>query len=63
MAQQYIFTMKGLKKVVPPGREILKGIWLSFYFSPKIRDAETAFFKSPNVAGLLQDRGINKYLF
>ena len=36
MAQQYIFTMKGLKKVVPPGREILKGIWLSFFPGAKI---------------------------
>jgi len=36
MAQQYIFTMKGLKKIVPPGREILKGIWLSFYPGAKI---------------------------
>ena len=36
MAQQYIFTMKGLKKVVPGGREILKGIWLSFYPGAKI---------------------------
>ncbi|HPF71890.1 MAG TPA: ATP-binding cassette domain-containing protein, partial [Candidatus Krumholzibacteria bacterium] len=36
MAQQYIFTMKGLKKVVPPGREILRGIWLSFYPGAKI---------------------------
>ncbi|MCP4572531.1 MAG: energy-dependent translational throttle protein EttA [bacterium] len=36
MAQQYVFTMKGLKKVVPPGREILKGIWLSFYPGAKI---------------------------
>jgi len=36
MAQQYIFTMKGLKKVVPPNREILKGIWLSFYPGAKI---------------------------
>jgi len=36
MAQQYIFTMKNLKKVVPPGREILKGIWLSFYPGAKI---------------------------
>ncbi|MGZ3406223.1 MAG: ATP-binding cassette domain-containing protein, partial [Polyangia bacterium] len=30
MAQQYIFTMKDLRKVVPPKREILKGIYLSF---------------------------------
>ena len=36
MAQQYIFTMKGLKKVVPPGREILRGIWLSFFPGAKI---------------------------
>jgi ATP-binding cassette ChvD family protein len=28
--------MKGLKKVVPPNREILKGIWLSFYPGAKI---------------------------
>ena len=31
MAQQYIYTMQGLKKIVPPGKEILKGIWLSFF--------------------------------
>jgi len=36
MAQQYIFTMKGLKKIVPPKREILSGIWLSFYPGAKI---------------------------
>jgi len=28
---QYIFVMKDLRKVVPPNREILKGIWLSFF--------------------------------
>jgi ATP-binding cassette ChvD family protein len=33
---QYIFTMKDLRKVVPPKREILKGIWLSFYPGAKI---------------------------
>ncbi len=33
---KYIFTMKGLRKVVPPKREILKGIWLSFYPGAKI---------------------------
>ena len=33
---QFIFTMKGLRKVVPPKREILKGIWLSFYPGAKI---------------------------
>ncbi len=36
MAQQYIYTMQGLKKIVPPNREILKGIWLSFYPGAKI---------------------------
>src|SRR5260370_23806865 len=30
MAHQFIFTMKDLRKIVPPKREILKGIWLSF---------------------------------
>jgi ATP-binding cassette ChvD family protein len=36
MAQQFIFTMKDLRKVVPPKREILKGIYLSFYAGAKI---------------------------
>ncbi len=36
MAHQYIFTMKDLRKIVPPKREILKGIWLSFYPGAKI---------------------------
>src|SRR5260370_40135694 len=36
MAQQCIFTMKDLRKVVPPKREILKGIYLSFYPGAKI---------------------------
>src|SRR5262245_26220514 len=31
MAYQYIFVMKDLRKVVPPKREVLKGIWLSFF--------------------------------
>ena len=33
---KFIFTMKDLRKVVPPKREILKGIWLSFYPGAKI---------------------------
>jgi energy-dependent translational throttle protein EttA len=33
---QFIYVMKGLRKVVPPNREILKGIWLSFYPGAKI---------------------------
>ncbi|HEV8700983.1 MAG TPA: energy-dependent translational throttle protein EttA [Candidatus Polarisedimenticolia bacterium] len=36
MMPEFIFTMKDLRKVVPPKREILKGIWLSFYFGAKI---------------------------
>ena len=36
MAHQYIFVMKDLRKIVPPKREILKGIWLSFYPGAKI---------------------------
>src|SRR6266508_2492138 len=36
MPPQFIFTMKDLRKVVPPRREILKGIWLSFYPGAKI---------------------------
>ena len=31
-----IFTMQDLGKVVPPKREILKGIWLSFFWGAKI---------------------------
>jgi ATP-binding cassette ChvD family protein len=33
---QYIYVMKDLRKVVPPGRTILKGIWLSFFPGAKI---------------------------
>ncbi|HUS65966.1 MAG TPA: energy-dependent translational throttle protein EttA [Kofleriaceae bacterium] len=33
---QYIYVMKGLGKVVPPKREILKNIWLSFLPGAKI---------------------------
>lgn len=36
MAAQYIYSMKGVGKVVPPKREILKNIWLSFYPGAKI---------------------------
>jgi ATP-binding cassette ChvD family protein len=36
MAPEFIYTMKDLRKVVPPKREILKGIWLSFYYGAKI---------------------------
>ncbi|HVN86822.1 MAG TPA: energy-dependent translational throttle protein EttA [Candidatus Binatia bacterium] len=33
---QFIYTMKDLRKVTPHGKEILKGIWLSFYAGAKI---------------------------
>jgi ATP-binding cassette ChvD family protein len=36
MAGEYIFTMRDLRKVVPPKQEILKGIYLSFYPGAKI---------------------------
>src|SRR5438105_4333410 len=36
MPPQFIYVMKGLKKIVPPQREILRGIWLSFFPGAKI---------------------------
>ena len=36
MAGEYIYTMRDLRKVVPPKQEILKGIHLSFYDGAKI---------------------------
>jgi ATP-binding cassette ChvD family protein len=36
MAHQYIYVMKDLRKVFPPNREVLKGIWLSFFPGAKI---------------------------
>src|SRR3989440_3874158 len=36
MTAQYTFVMKDLRKLVPPKREILKGIWLSFFPGAKI---------------------------
>ncbi|MGB8285333.1 MAG: energy-dependent translational throttle protein EttA [Candidatus Aquirickettsiella gammari] len=36
MSQQYIYTMQAVSKIVPPKREILKNIWLSFYPGAKI---------------------------
>src|SRR5512134_3570537 len=35
-SRRFIYVMKDLRKVVPPKREILKGIWLSFYYGAKI---------------------------
>ena len=36
MSYQYIYVMKDLRKVYPPSREVLKGIWLSFFPGAKI---------------------------
>jgi sulfate-transporting ATPase len=36
VAHQFVYVMKDLRKVVPPKREILRGIWLSFYPGAKI---------------------------
>src|SRR5204862_986093 len=36
MPGEYAFVMKDLRKVVPPKREILRGIWLSFFHGAKI---------------------------
>ncbi len=36
MAGEYVFTMRDLRKVVPPSREILKGIHLAFFPGAKI---------------------------
>jgi sulfate-transporting ATPase len=36
VAPQFIYVMKDLRKVVPPSRVILDGIWLSFYPGAKI---------------------------
>ncbi len=33
---QIIYTMKNLRKVTPQGKELLKGIWLSFFHGAKI---------------------------
>lgn len=36
MAQQFIYTMKGVGKVHPPDKVVLRDIWLSFYHGAKI---------------------------
>ena len=36
MGPQYVYTMKGLSKVYPPGRTVLTDIWLSFLPGAKI---------------------------
>jgi energy-dependent translational throttle protein EttA len=36
LAHQFIFTMQDVRKVHPPNKEVLKGLWLSFYPGAKI---------------------------
>ena len=36
MAPQFIFTMQDVRKVHPPNKEVIKGLWLSFYPGAKI---------------------------
>ncbi|TKD00541.1 energy-dependent translational throttle protein EttA [Polyangium fumosum] len=36
MAHQFIFTMQDVRKVHPPNKEVLKGLWLSFFPGAKI---------------------------
>ncbi|MBN2798326.1 MAG: energy-dependent translational throttle protein EttA [Deltaproteobacteria bacterium] len=36
MAREFIYQMQGLRKIAPNGKEILKGIYLSFYPGAKI---------------------------
>jgi ATP-binding cassette ChvD family protein len=36
VAAQFIFTMQDVRKVHPPNKEVLKGLWLSFYPGAKI---------------------------
>jgi ATP-binding cassette ChvD family protein len=36
VAPQFIFTMQDVRKVHPPAKEVLKGMWLSFYPGAKI---------------------------
>ncbi|MFH0902433.1 MAG: energy-dependent translational throttle protein EttA [Pseudomonadota bacterium] len=36
MAHQFIYTMKGLRRIHPPNKEVLRGLWLSFLPGAKI---------------------------
>src|SRR5580765_1058341 len=36
MAKDFVFTMTGLSKTYPPGKQVLKDIHLSFYYGAKI---------------------------
>ena len=36
MAEKIIFSMSGVNKTFPPSKQVLKNIWLSFYYGAKI---------------------------
>ena len=36
MSEQIIFSMAGVSKIIPPNRQILKNIYLSFFYGAKI---------------------------
>ncbi len=36
MSKDFVFTMKGLSKIYPPGKKVLDDIYLSFYYGAKI---------------------------
>ncbi|MCY7330814.1 MAG: energy-dependent translational throttle protein EttA [Saprospiraceae bacterium] len=36
MAEKIIFSMSGVSKTFPPSKQVLKNIWLSFYYGAKI---------------------------
>ena len=36
MAEKIIFSMSGVSKTFPPQKQVLKNIWLSFFYGAKI---------------------------
>ncbi|MBL7714030.1 MAG: energy-dependent translational throttle protein EttA [Bdellovibrionales bacterium] len=36
MAQKFAFSMQGVSKIYPPNKQVLRDIWLSFYYGAKI---------------------------
>lgn len=36
MAQKFAFAMQGVSKIYPPNKQVLRDIWLSFYYGAKI---------------------------
>ena len=46
---QYIYTMNGVSKIVPPKRQIIKDISLSFFPGAKIGDRKSTRLNSSHV--------------